>query len=84
MREHPQNLRSKLNTTQGNGEVTLSKLNNMPKIFERYFVFLTLLFPKVLPESRMKLEKMSENLSELLERVQKREDNINTNMNEHV
>ena len=32
----------------------------------------------------MKLEKMSDNLSELLERVSKREDSINANMNEKV
>jgi hypothetical protein len=30
----------------------------------------------------MKLEKMSDNLSEILERIKKREDNINANMNE--
>ena len=39
---------------------------------------------KVLPESRMKLDKLSENLQGLLERISKREDNINSNMNEQV
>jgi len=38
----------------------------------------------ILPESRFKLEKLSDNLAKVLDKISKREKNINTNMTDMV